>query len=126
MPHIFTCKFLSPALLLIAMVAFCGAAFAATTDKASPADFPLYPLYQQISIDFWNAENRLQARVDPFANEHSPYKSPLAKTDLLYQKYFQVDQSAGKYVAALDQQKKTKLDIAAGVIFRRNSGFHHW
>jgi len=108
-------KNLSAALLLIVMMALDGAAFGA--NNGSLAESALWPLYQQISADFCNAENKLQDRVDPFSNELSPFQSPLAKTDPLYQKYFQVDQSAGEYAFALDQQKKQSWTLPSMLYF---------
>lgn len=87
-------------------VAFCIGAHPAAAGDQGISNVSTFGIYQQIGVTFWQAEHQLQARVDPFSGNLSPYKTPLAKIDPLYQKYFWVVQSTKKYLASLDKQKQ--------------------
>jgi|GEM_PF-3408048 len=112
-----TRKILSFALLMVVGIFFGCVAFGDSLGEMPPATSTLYSQYHQIASTFWDAEHRLQQHVDPFSAEPSPYRSPLTLTDLLYQKYFQVDQSADDYVAALDRQKRQSWTLPTVLYF---------
>jgi TolA-binding protein len=99
-------RLVMPLLLLIAMPGVAVAS--AVGPQNSPAITAPWPLYQHISKTFWQAENQLQSRADPFSGEPSPCQSPLSEADSLYQKYFYVDNAAGKYLQILDAQEITE------------------
>jgi hypothetical protein len=92
---------------LLTLIAVCGIVrgCVAAPQSATVAIQP-WPLYQSISRIFWDAEHQLQQRRDSFSSVLSLYNLP--QTDPLYQKYFYVDNAAGRYLQLLDARGITE------------------
>jgi len=90
-------------ILGVVLVATCIVASPAQAQSVAASQISSRDLYDRIGHTFWDAENQLQLRIKPFSTEPSPYKNPLRRDDVLYQKYFYVDKAVGEYLQIIDK-----------------------
>lgn len=102
-------------LLLGVLLGMCFVVKAPKAQAASSAGVSLLQQYHELGQSFWNAEKQLQQRDDSFSLYKPIYLSPLSQNDVLYQKYFDVGETARVYIESIDQAKRHSWTVPPAV-----------